>query len=107
LDLSSLPIASSLILLFIVFRTIGKILGAYWGAKLVKADHSIQKYTAGGLLPQAGIVMGLVLSIYNEVQFSEISEVLLATIMGATIINELIGPIAAKYALSKAGEINK
>jgi Kef-type K+ transport system membrane component KefB len=107
LDLSSLPIASSLILLFIVFRTIGKILGAYWGAKFVKADQSIQKYTAGGLLPQAGIVIGLVLSIYNEVQFSEISEVLLATIMGATIINELIGPIAAKYALSKAGEINK
>ena len=41
------------------------------------------------LLPQAGIVIGLVLNIYQKEEFKEISEILLTTIMGATIIHEL------------------
>ena len=105
LDLSVVPAALGLTLIFVFFRTAGKYMGAYWGARLVKADHSIQKYTAGGLLPQAGIVIGLVLSIYQHPPFMAISEVLLATIMGATLIHELIGPIAAKFSLTKTGEI--
>ena len=35
------------------------------------------------------------------------AELLLTIIMGATIINELIGPIMAKHALKKAGEIKE
>ena len=106
LDITALPKASVLILLFVSLRTIGKYIGANLGAKLAKADPAIQKYTAGGLLPQAGVVIGLVLSIYQDADFQEIAEILLATIMGTTIIHELIGPLAAKDALRKAGEIN-
>lgn len=93
------------IVIYVALRTAGKFLGTYWGAIIVKADPSIRKYTAGGLLPQAGIVIGLVLSIYQKTEFKEISEILLTTIMGATIIHELIGPLSAKMALKKAGEI--
>ena len=105
LDITSIPNATYLILLFVVFRTIGKFIGAYTGAKISKADKNIQKYTAGGLLPQAGIVIGLVLSIQSKEEFRNISEILVTTIMGATVIHELIGPLAAKYSLIKAGEI--
>jgi hypothetical protein len=45
------------------------------------------------------------LNIYQKEEFKEISEILLTTIMGATIIHELIGPVSAKSALKKAGEI--
>lgn len=105
LDIATLPNATVLIIIFVLLRTAGKFIGADLGARIVKADTSIRKYTAGGLLPQAGIVIGLVLSIYQEEEFKEISEILLTTIMGATIIHELIGPISAKAALTKAGEI--
>jgi Kef-type K+ transport system membrane component KefB len=105
LDMSAIPQATALIIIFVLFRVVGKFMGTIIGARMVKADRSIQKYTAGGLLTQAGIVIGLVLSIYQKEEFKEVSEILLATIMGATVIHELIGPIAAKYSLMKAGEI--
>lgn len=105
LAVASLPQAGTLIFLFFILRTIGKFSGAYIGARFVKADKSIQKYTAGGLLPQAGIVIGLVFSIYQEEQFNGISEILLTTVIGATIIHEIIGPIITKYTLKKAGEL--
>ncbi len=105
LDITTIPQTTVLILLFVVLRVVGKMLGANWGAKLVKADRKIQKYTAGGLLPQAGVVIGLVLSIYKNEYFVDIAEILLTTIMGTTIIYELIGPVVAKYSLRKAGEI--
>lgn len=105
LDISTIPLATTLISLFVLLRILGKYLGAYTGARIVNANPSIRKYTAGGLLPQAGIVIGLVLSIYQIEEYSEFSKTLLTTIMGATVVNELIGPIAAKYSLMKAGEI--
>lgn len=105
LDILSLPKALTLIVIFVVLRVLGKFLGTYIGASAVNSAPSIRKYTAGGLLPQAGIVIGLVLSIYQEAEFKDLSEILLTTIMGATVIHEIIGPIAAKYSLVKAGEI--
>jgi Kef-type K+ transport system membrane component KefB len=105
LDIMSIPQATVLILIFVLLRIMGKFMGTMIGGEMVRADRSIQKYTAGGLLPQAGIVIGLVLSIYQKEQFKDIADILLTTIMGTTVINELIGPIAAKYSLIKAGEI--
>jgi len=105
LDISTVQSATALIFIFVLLRAAGKFIGANTGARLVKADRSIQKYTAGGLLPQGGIVIGLVLSIYQKEQFNDISEILLTTIMGTMVIHELIGPIAAKLSLMKAGEI--
>jgi Kef-type K+ transport system membrane component KefB len=105
LDITTIPPAIALIVLFVFLRTIGKYAGANSGARIAKAGQSIQKYTAGGLLSQGGIVIGLVLSIYQYEELNEISGILLSTIMGATIVHELIGPIAAKYSLIKSGEI--
>jgi len=105
LDITTIPKSIILISIFVGLRLVGKYWGAHLGAKLSGADASIRKYAAGGLLPQAGIVIGLVLSINQEETFSNISEILLTTIIGATIINELIGPIATKHSLTKAGEI--
>ena len=105
LDIGTIPEATILIVLFVVLRIAGKYLGANIGSRFSKADPMIRKYVAGGLLPQAGIVIGLVLSIYEIEEFKKISGILLATIMGASVINELIGPLTAKYSLFKSGEI--
>lgn len=105
LDIGTIGHAAPLILLFVGLRATGKVVGANLGSRIVHAHKSIRRYTAGGLLPQAGVVLGLVLSIYKSHDLSGIADILLTTIMGATIVNELLGPIATKFSLKKAGEL--
>ena len=107
LNISTIPQATLLIGLYVLFRTLGKYIGANVGARIAGADRTIQKYTAGGLIPQGGIVIGLALSIYQRPIFGDVADLLLTTTMGATIVHELIGPIGAKYSLIKSGEIEK
>jgi len=92
-----------LVLFFIVFRAMGKFIGTYIGAG--KSELNIKKYTAGGLIPQGGIVIGLALMIKQNPDFSIISDEFINIILGATVIHELIGPVLAKASLKKAGEI--
>ncbi len=105
LDITTIPKATILILIFVALRTTGKYAGADAGARLVNADPVIRKNTAGGLLPQGGIVIGLVLSIYANEAFKEISEIMLTTTMGTVIVFELIGPLVARHSLKRSGEI--
>ncbi len=107
LNISSIPTATIPILLFVGLRLAGKYAGAYIGGKLANASEPIRKYTGGGLIPQGGIVIGLALSIIQNETFGNFSELLLTIIMGATVINEVIGPLLAKNSLQKAGEIEK
>jgi Kef-type K+ transport system membrane component KefB len=107
LDTGALPGASLLILIFVFMRFIGKYVGAYFGAAAADASPPIRKHTAGGLIPQGGIVVGLALSVYQLPQLEPISEILLTTIMGAMVIHEFIGPLTARRSLIKAGETNQ
>ncbi len=94
-----------LILFFVIFRAMGKIVGAMYGAHISKASDKVKKYVAGGLIPQGGIVVGLALLMEQNPAFSDIAQILVSTILGATVIHELIGPVVSKIALEKAGEI--
>lgn len=105
LDFSVMVSNYLFIIIFVVFRSIGKFTGTIVGAKLSKASLSVQKYTVGGLIPQGGIVIGLALIIKQNPAFNSISDILLNVIIGATIIHEIIGPVISKIALKKAGEI--
>jgi len=94
-----------LVLFFVLFRSAGKFTGTYVGAILSKASPRVKKYTAGGLIPQGGIVIGLALLIKQNPTFDQFSDILLSIIIGATVIHELIGPVIAEYSLKKAGEL--
>ena len=106
LDITAIPAAAFLIAVFIVLRITGKYFGSRLGAVWGKAPKEVRKYTAGGLIPQGGIVIGLALLISKNPDFAEISDTLLAVVMGSAIFHEIIGPLAAIRALKKAGEIN-
>jgi len=93
-----------LILLFFVFRTLGKYLGTLTGAVISKAPEAVRKYTVGGLIPQGGIVVGLALTMKDHPAFGDIADLLISIIIGSTVIHEFIGPIMATIALKKAGE---
>jgi Kef-type K+ transport system membrane component KefB len=95
------------VLLFVVFRSIGKLAGAYLGARLGHASRAVRRYAGWGLIPQGGIVIGLALLVQQEATFAPISHILLNVIIGATVIHELIGPLTAKFAIMKAGEAER
>jgi Kef-type K+ transport system membrane component KefB len=106
LDFKVLTANYLLILIFVVFRSVGKFSGTLVGSKISKSSVKIQKYTAGGLIPQGGIVLGLALAIKQKPAFDSISVIIINVIIGATIIHEILGPIISKFALEKAGEIS-
>jgi Kef-type K+ transport system membrane component KefB len=105
LDFTVLKTALALILFFVIFRTIGKVSGTVVGALASKAPENVKKYTAGGLIPQGGIVVGLALIMKQNPAFDTFSDIIISVVIGATIFHEIIGPITAKISLSKAGEI--
>lgn len=94
------------VLLFVAFRSLGKLTGAYAGAALARASRSIRRYTGWGLIPQGGIVIGLALILRQKPALANISDIMVSIIIGATVIHELIGPLTAKLALRQAGELH-
>lgn len=99
------PVVFLLIIFFVIFRMIGKWAGTAIGAGLAGASPNVKKYTASGLVPFGGIVIGLALMMQQDPAFSKIASYLVTIVVGATIINEIIGPIFVKRALRKSGEI--
>ncbi len=94
-------------LVYILFRSAGKYLGARWSSKAVHCDPQIQKYLGITLLPQAGVALGMCVTMRNAADvFSahDISVVVNITLF-AVLLYELLGPSFTKWALTKAGEI--
>lgn len=106
LQFSVLAQSIFLVLLFVIFRASGKFLGTAVGGAISKSPTIIRKYAAGGLIPQGGIVIGLALLLRQNPAFVTISDTIISVIIGATVIHEIVGPIFAKTALKKAGEIS-
>ena len=92
------------VLAYVLFRLIGKTVGVYVGAKLSGADKNVQHYLGLALFPQAGLAIGLALSLQNETGFETIAPYILSVVIATTIIHELIGPIVTKYVLKKSKE---
>jgi Kef-type K+ transport system membrane component KefB len=90
---------------FAVLRTIGKLWGTRLGAELAHSSPKVKKYTALGLVPQGGIVVGLALLARQNPAFGSLSTIMINVVIGATVIHELIGPVLIKFTLRKAGEI--
>ncbi|MFC2106333.1 cation:proton antiporter [Candidatus Bipolaricaulota bacterium] len=107
LDVAVLVQYMPVVLVFVFFRSIGKLVGANVGARLGKASLNVRRYTGWGLIPQGGIVIGLALLAQQEPALAPISHILLNVIIGATVIHELIGPLAAKLAIMKSGEATR
>lgn len=97
-----------LVVIFVCVRAIGKVFGAYGGARLVNESKTIKNYLGISLLSQAGVALGLAY-IANK-QLTMIGEPMIGllifnVITGAVLVMELIGPLCVKYSLKKANEI--
>ncbi|MGD8978626.1 MAG: cation:proton antiporter, partial [candidate division WOR-3 bacterium] len=103
LELGIVPNIGVMGMLYIIFRVIGKFLGVKVGALISGAGSKIGNYLGWGLIPQAGVALGVALS--AKALYPRFGEIIFTTITATTVIYELVGPIAAKYGLKKAGEI--
>ncbi len=109
LDLSIIPMVGLIGIVYLVSRSIGKYSGAYLGAKIVHADDNVKKYLGFTLLPQAGVAIGMAQKVANtpELVDAGLASSVVTVTLCATLVYELAGPILAKWALVKSGEIKQ
>lgn len=91
--------------IYIIGRMLGKISGAHLGAVITKAPEKVRKYLGFGLVPQAGVAIGL--TIVADAIVPQYAAQIKAVVLSATFIYELLGPSITKASLTAAGEIVK
>lgn len=109
LDLSSLTQIGFLGIVYMIGRTLAKTFGAYLGASIVNAEEVVRKYLGPCLYSQAGVALGLAVLISEKLTLlgePTVGILILNTITATTVIFQIFGPIAIKWAVDKAGESN-
>ncbi len=91
-------------IIYMIFRFVGKYLGATTGSVITKQEPNVSKYLGFSLIPQAGVAIGLSL-VAAQVLPEEMGAQVRAIILASSVIYGLIGPVVTKYTLRKAGEI--
>jgi Kef-type K+ transport system membrane component KefB len=99
------------IIIYIIYRILGKLIGASFAGKIAKAPEKIRHYLGYALLSQAGVALGLAILVSSELRGLEGGEYLGALVITiitiSTIFFEILGPISVKYALQRAGEAHE
>ena len=90
-------------LVYIIFRSLGKYLGAFGSAIMTKCSPQICKYLGITLLPQAGVALGMCTT---AMQLGEQGNLIRNITLFAVLIYELFGPVFTRMALTAAGEIH-
>ena len=89
-------------LVYILFRSLGKYIGARESAKLVGCDKKVVDYLGFTLLPQAGVALGMCVT---AAQLPGDGALVRNIVLFAVLNYELFGPVLTKWALTKAGDI--
>lgn len=93
---------------YIICRSLGLIGGSYLAALLSKADPVIRDNIGFGILSQAGVAIGLALLASQKLTslgLPEMGSLIVTVIAATTVVFEIIGPLSARFAISRAGEI--
>lgn len=89
-------------LVYILFRSLGKYLGAYVSSTWMGCSEKIRKYLGITLLPQAGVALGMCIT---AEQLGEEGRLIRNIVLFSVLVYELVGPMLTKMALTKAGDI--
>ena len=101
LHVLSNPLVLLIGVVYIIFRSLGKYLGAYGSCAATGCNESITKYLGITLLPQAGVALGMALTAQQLSDGAMVGSVVLFSVL----VYELVGPALTKRALIAAGEI--
>lgn len=87
---------------YILSRSVGKYLGAFFSAKATGCSRNVVHYLGITLLPQAGVALGMCVTAQS---LGDDGNLIRNIVLFAVLIYELIGPLMTKWALTKAGDI--
>ncbi len=97
-----------IIIVYTIFRILGKLSGGIVAGKLTKVSQNTQNYLGYALLSQAGVNIGLAILVSNELSSlpdgKSLGILVITLVTITTIFFEILGPIGVKHALTKAGE---
>lgn len=95
------PLVLLIGVVYIAFRSLGKISGAFVSGRATRCSRNIQKYLGITLLPQAGVALGM------AAEAAELSDghMVRNVVLFSVLVYELAGPTLTKLALTAAGEI--
>ena len=91
---------------YIIARGVGTIGGASIGARVVKAEKTIQKYLGTSMLAAAGVALtfaGVAITVIPQ----EYAIKMGAIIAAAAVANEILAVFLTKWSFDKAGELGK
>jgi Kef-type K+ transport system membrane component KefB len=92
-------------IIYVVARILGKYGGVYLGGQISHAEVMVKRYLGFGLIPQAGVALGL--AIMAKAELPSMGNLIFTTIIATTVVFELIGPFCTKFAITRAGEVGK
>ena len=88
---------------YILFRSAGKYLGARASAKAAGCSRKVVDYLGVTLLPQAGVALGMCVA--AQQLGGQDAAIVRNIVLFSVLIYELFGPLATKWALTRAGDI--
>lgn len=89
---------------YLFARPLGKALGARVAALRFKADPAVAKHLGLTLLPQAGVAIGMFMTVAEG--FPDLGKTLGTVILSSVLVYEGVGPFLTRMALARAGEIH-
>ena len=89
---------------YILARSAGKIFGSAGASRLMKCEPKVQKYLGPTLLPQAGVALGMTVTVAEQLPGS--GTMIRSIVLFSVLIYELVGPMITKIALTRAGDIH-
>jgi len=104
MDFSLFTLMWSLIIVYCVGRSIGKIAGCSIGGVLSKSEPKIKKYLGLAMLDQAGVAVGLAFLAAQALSGYEIGGTIITLMATTTVVHGLLAPPLIQYAVKKAGE---
>ena len=99
-----------IVALYVVFRSAGKWVGCYVGARLSGAAEVVQKYAGTGIFAQGGVAIGLSIMASQHLgnimvtDTMSLGEVIVSAVTATTLIVQIIGPAMVKFSVRWAGE---
>ncbi len=105
LKLDVLISAGFIAILYIVFRSIGKIGGSYIGAVAAKSPKVVRNWTGPCILSQGGVEIGMLVAVSSIFQgYAEEALLIKTVVLAGILFFEIVGPIVFKMSIEKIGE---
>ncbi len=107
LDFGFLASGWLLVTLFVVSRAGGKIWSGIIAMRIAGGTDNVRRYLGLGLIPQAGVAVGLLLQLGDDPVFEPLSSLVLAVGVASVAVNEIIGPVTTRVGLSRSGNLGQ